>query len=249
MFERSFCKVADRFKLMSRKEGTRFSGIRSGTVPSVRGVEEGPVRTVIEAVFSYGDSFICQQYKLPARGAEIEVETRVHWNEKDKMVKLSIPTKGRGQKYVGQVAFGVADLPTNGDESVAQKWTAVVSKDGKNALTCINDGTYSSDFSSDGLRLTLLRSASYAGHPNERREFALPLDRYSARMEQGVRLFRFWFNAGTARQRLRAVDREALVKNEKPFTLSCRIRSQPNRSGRGLRARFTPETAFQVAGF
>ena len=27
------------------------------------------------------------------------------------------------------------------------------------------------------------------------------------------------------------------------------IRSQPNRSGRGLRARFTPETAFQVAGF
>ena len=220
MFERSFRNVTGRFKLMSRKDGTRYSGIRRGTVPSVRVVKEGPVRTVIEAVFSYGDSFVCQQYKLPAKGTEMEVATRVHWNEKDKMVKLSVPTPGRGQNYVGQVAFGVGDLPDNGDESVAQRWTAVVSKDGKNALTCINDGTYSSDFSSDGLRLTLLRSSSYAGHPNEQREFALPLDRYSARMDQGVRLFRFWLNAGTKRERLRSVDREALARNEKPFALS-----------------------------
>ena len=34
-----------------------------------------------------------------------------------------------------------------------------------------------------------------------------------------------------------------------PDAKAYSIRSQPNRSGRGLRARFTPETAFQVAGF
>ena len=39
-------------------------------------------------------------------------------------------------------------------------------------------------------------------------------------MDQGVRLFRFWLNAGTKRERLRSVDREALARNEKPFALS-----------------------------
>jgi alpha-mannosidase len=33
-------------------------------------------------------------------------------------------------------------------------------------------------------------------------------------------LFSFWFNAGDVRERLDAIDREALVKNERPFALS-----------------------------
>jgi alpha-mannosidase len=40
------------------------------------------------------------------------------------------------------------------------------------------------------------------------------------RIDQGERLYRFWFNAGTACGRLEAIDREALVKNEAPFALS-----------------------------
>jgi alpha-mannosidase len=156
---------------------------------------------------------------LPRIGTEIEVETRVHWNEKDRLLKLSVPTCLKDCEYRGQVAFGVGKLPTNGEEAVTQKWIAVVSKKDRCALTCINDGVYGSDYSAAGLRITLLRSPAYSGHPIMNRPI-MPQDRYSPRHDQGERLFRFWLNGGPTTGRLAAVDREALVHNENPFALS-----------------------------
>ena len=219
MTGRRFDKEAGRFKLMSVEEGTRFSGVTAGPIASVRVIEDGAVRSVVEAVFSYGHSAICQRYKLPKRGTEIEVEVRVHWNEKNRMLKLFIPTLGKAGKYLGQVAYGVAELPSNGDEAVSQKWVAVVSEGKGTALTCINDGLYGSDFSGAGLRITLLRSPAYSGHPIGNRPI-VPQDRYLPRIDQGERLFRFWLNGGLVTERLDRVDREALVRNEKPFALS-----------------------------
>jgi len=144
----------------------------------------------------------------------------VFWNEKTRMLKLSIPTIGKDNKYLGQVAYGVNELPDNGDEAVAQKWVAVISQKRDFALTCINDGIYGSDYSEDGLRLTLLRSPGYSTHPNRKGIVYMPPDRFSPRIDQGSRSFRFWFNGGHVQERLEKIDREALVKNEKPFALS-----------------------------
>jgi len=91
MTSHSFRDVEGSFKLMSAEDGTKFSGVKA-VIPSVRVIEDGAVRAVIEAVFEYGRSAICQRYMLPKHGTEIEVHTRVHWNEKDRMLKLSIPT-------------------------------------------------------------------------------------------------------------------------------------------------------------
>ncbi len=220
MTVKSYRNVVGRFRLMGKKVGTRFSGIAGGTVDSVRVVEDGAARAVVEAVFGYGDSFICQRYLLPKSGTEIEVHTRVYWQEKDKMLKLSVPTAGRDCRYVGQVAYGVGQLPNDGHEAVAQKWVAVVDKKSKSALTCINDGIYGSDYSADGLRLTLLRSPAYSCHPHEDKLLTPPKDRFTPRIDQGERFYRFWFNGGRSTERLKHVDREALAKNEKPFALS-----------------------------
>jgi len=218
-FAKSFRKIVGRFKLMPKSMGRNFSGLARGKLDSVRIVEDGCVRSVIEAVFWYGNSFICQRYKLPKLGTEIELETRVYWNEKNRMLKLSIPALGSGCKYFGQVAYGVGELPCKGSEAVAQKWVAVVSQPKNLALTCINDGTYGSDFSDKGLRLTLLRSPAYSCASVEEGE-PIASDRFSPRIDQGERIFKFWFNAGKATERLRFIDREALVKNERPFALS-----------------------------
>jgi alpha-mannosidase len=221
MLVRSFREIEGKFDLMSSDQGTKFSGVTAGTIPSVRVIEDGQVRTVVEAVFAYGDSEICQQYKLPKQGTEIEIETRVHWNEKNRMLKLAIPTIGQNCRYLGQVAYGIAELPTNGDEAVAQKWVAVISDEDDQALTCINQGTYGSDYSEDGLRLSLLRSPAYSGHPIEGTDRPIvPQDRYLPRLDQGERVFRFWINGGPVDDRLSKIDREALLKNEKPFALS-----------------------------
>lgn len=215
---RRFDAVVGQFALMAADESARFSGVQAETLPAVRVVEDGEVRTVVEAVFSYGRSALVLRYKLPKRGTEIEVEARVQWAEKDRMLKLAFPIAGDELRYCGQVAYGVGELPANGDEAVAQKWVAVVA-DGDRAVTVINDGVYGSDCSADGLRLTLLRSPAFTGHPIGDRPI-VPQDRFTARIDQGERLFRFWLNAGPATERLAHIDREALTHNEAPMALS-----------------------------
>ena len=216
---RNFRQLAGKFTLMSEEEATQFSGVTSGTIKPVRVIEDGAVRSVVEVNLKYENSAICQRIKLPKQGTEIEVEVRVHWNEKDKMLKLSIPTCLESSEYLGQVAYGVGKLPTNGDEAVSQKWVAVISNHQELALSCINDGIYGSDFKNGELRLSLLRSPAYSGHTIDERSI-VPQDRYTPRIDQGERLFRFWINGGEIQHRLSALDREALVKNEKPFAVS-----------------------------
>lgn len=219
MLSDRFRDVAGCFELMSPEEAAAFSGIPGSPVGPVRIVEDGAVRLVVEVLFSYGDSFICQQYKLPKLGTEIEVESRVYWFEKNRLLKLSVPVCGSAHRYLGQTAYGVQDLPVNGREAVAQKWVATVSKEG-NMLSCINEGVYGSDFSEDGLRMTLLRSPAYSAHPDGDGMIQIPQDRYLPRSDQGRRTFRFWLNGGPSAQRMEQIESEALAHNEKPPALS-----------------------------
>lgn len=219
MLVRRFRDTLGNFTLLPAEEGHRFSGVMNPSLPAVRVIEDGAVRSVIEVVSGYANSRLVLRYKLPKHGSEIEIEVRVHWNEKDRMLKLSLPTHDKTSLFIGQVAYGVDDLPSNGDEVVAQKWVAVVSKSRNTALTIINDGIYGSDFCYGEARLSLLRSPAYSGHPINERPI-VPLDRYSPRVDQGERLYHLWINGGSVTERLTAVDREALVHNEKPMALS-----------------------------
>jgi alpha-mannosidase len=228
----SFTKQIGAFKLMSKTKGSRVSGIRGKAIPSVRVIEDGAVRTVIEAVMEYGASSIVQRYSLPKHGVEIQVDVHVQWNETRKMLKLAIPTVWKEGSYLGQVAFGLERFPNDRRELVAQKWTAAASVSREDAsrvgamsdegyvLTCVNDGTYGSDMSDGVVRLTLLRSPGYSALPGGKMKYTMPNDRYSNRIDQGERKFTFWLNGGPAAERLEAIDREALAHNEKPYTLS-----------------------------
>ena len=215
-----FRRLAGRFKLMSQADAARFAGVAGPKQPAVRVIEDGPVRTVVEALFGFGDSAICQRYKLPRQGTEIEIETRVLWFEKDRMLKLSLPTPWKGGILLGQVAFGVQEIPGDGKEAIGQKWLAVRAGDGSRALSIINDSTYGCDFKNGEMRLSLLRAPAHAGHPTGTGRPILPQDRFTPRIDQGEHLFRFWLNGGTGRERLLAVDREALAHNERPFALA-----------------------------
>ncbi|MFA5293013.1 MAG: glycoside hydrolase family 38 C-terminal domain-containing protein [Phycisphaerae bacterium] len=219
MRKAGFGKAIGKFKLLDKTSGTKFSGLNGVKLDSVRIVEDGDVRTVVEAVFGFEESFICQKYKLPKTGTEFEVETRVYWNQKNRLLKLQIPVTDAGSDYFGQTAFGTQQLPSNGNEAVAQKWVAVVNSKSDKCFSCINDGIYGSDFSGRILRLTLLRSPAYSGHPIGDNEILKP-DRFISRIDQGERLFRFWINGGAVDNRLEKIENEALAKNENPFALS-----------------------------
>ncbi|SFS50153.1 alpha-mannosidase [Paenibacillus sp. BC26] len=207
------------FQLMDKGAGSDFSGLRHALLPSVRVVEDGAVRTVVEAVLAYQNSRLVLTYKLPKQGSELEVHVRVFWNEKDKMLKLSIPTTFSDASYLGQTVYGVQTLDTTGQEAVAQKWTAAHSAEQQAALTLINNGTYGSDFKDGAIRPTLLRSPGYTTHPIMDRPLIVQ-DRFSPRIDQGEREFTYWLNGGAADERLNAIDREAVQRNEAPYALS-----------------------------
>lgn len=209
--------IIGRFALMDKVKGSEFSGLLERNVESVRVVEDGDVRIVVEAVLSFGDSFICQQYKIPRKGTEVQVDVRVFWNEKDRMLKLSVPTLLKDGKYMGQTAYGAYEVDDNGNEAVSQKWSAVV--DGDVAVTCINDCIYGSNYRDGEMRLTLLRSAGYAAS-DFGGNCAIAPGRFTPRMDQGERFYSFWFNAGQSGPRMDVIDREALIRNEKPYALS-----------------------------
>ncbi|OGD27210.1 MAG: hypothetical protein A2Y56_15530, partial [Candidatus Aminicenantes bacterium RBG_13_63_10] len=219
MTVRAFRDPAGSFRIASRRRNASLSGVESGPAESVRVIEDGPVRTVVEAVFAFHDSTLIHRYKVPKRGAEIEVETRVLWNEKDKMLKLRLPTPFRAGLCLGQVAYGVEELFRNGEETVSQKWLAVVDRRRNISLTVVKDRIYGADFAGGELRLSLLRSPAYAADPSAGRPLVCQ-DRFLPRQDQGEHVFRFWLTPGEASARLAAVDREALVRHEQPFALS-----------------------------
>ena len=214
-----FRSVIGAFSLLSPEDNLRISGLQNPALPPVRVVEDGPVRTVVEALLGYGDSYLCLRYKLPKKGAEIEIEARCYWNEKDRMLKLSFPIRDTAAYPLGQVAYGIEKLPAAGNEAVAQKWVALVSEATNTALTLINDRTYGLDYCYGELRLSLLRAPAYCCHPIDDRPL-LPDDRLTARSDQGEHIFHYWLNAGPAAERLAVIDREALAHNEKPMALS-----------------------------
>jgi alpha-mannosidase len=216
---RSFRTLEGRFALASPEEAARFSGIREGGISPTRVIEDGEVRAVIESILSYGASRIALRYKIPKRGTEVEVEVRVFWAERDRMLKLGLPSKLRTPRFMGQVAYGADELPSNGDEAVAQKWLALVSEKDGTAMTVVNDGVHGSDWSGGELRLSLLRSPAYAADTWEDR-LAVARDRFIPRQDTGERVFRFWLNGGPLGERMGTIDREALARNEAPYVLA-----------------------------
>jgi alpha-mannosidase len=229
---RSFREKAGEFRLMTPAEAAASAGVGTDTLAPVRVIEQGPVRTIVEALFAFERSTACLRCTLPAHGAEIEVEVLVHWLEKDRLLKLALPTHFAGGAVFGQAAYGVEGHDRRGEELVAQKWVAVTSADRRHALTVINDGIYGFDFEAGELRLSLLRSPAYAGHPVDEATPIVRQDRFENRIDQGERRFRFVLQGGDTVSRLGSVDREATVRNEPPAVL-CAF-------PRGARARVKP---------
>ncbi len=218
MTVKAFREIAGRFELLPPENKTwEIQGL-SSPLPSVRVIEDGPVRTIIESVFGYNLSLLLIRYKLPKKGTEIEIEVNVYWQEKDRLLKLSLPTTLHEAWYLGQTVYGVEELPVDGRETVSQKWVALISKNQDLALTCINDGLYGSDCRAGEIRLSLLRSPAYAADPVPDRPM-LAQDRFIVRHDQGERIFHFWINAGPVEERLSLVEREALIHHEKPPAL------------------------------
>jgi alpha-mannosidase len=214
-----FRELAGSFGLLSPADSAKFAGVHVDALQPVRIIESGPARVTIEALFGYGDSYICQRYHLPRKGTEVGLETRVLWNEKQRMLKFSIPTVDAGSAYYGQVAYGFDRFFEDGRESVSQRWMIVKSERNDAALSVITDSTYGSDFKDGELRVSMLRSPAYSGMKILGRTM-VKQDRFSPRIDQGERVYRMWLNGSPNEERFAKIEREAMARNEQPMALT-----------------------------
>lgn len=206
-----------RFRLAEAKAVRRYTDGREVQKPPVRIVEDGPIRTVVEAEFVWNRSTLIQTYRLPKQGTQWELEQRILWNEQDYMVKLEIPTRLSEGAYWGQNMFGADRLFTDGTECVSQKWCGIF--DEALGLTVINDGIYGSHYEAGKMYLSLIRSAAYCAHPILDREL-LDESRFIPRISQGEHVFRFRICGGAAEERMEQVDTQAQIFNEQPWALN-----------------------------
>ncbi len=207
------------FTPLAPGEAAWFSGKEGTEIAPVRVVEDGPVRVVLEILSGWGHSRAVTRVSVPRTGSCVDVNVRLYWMEKDAMVKLVLPMAIEDGVHWGQVVFGRERFEGEPMERVHQQWTAVESPSVGLTLACLNNGVYGCDFVDNKLRVSMLRSPAYSGHPINDREITPP-GRFTPRIDQGERQFSFRIVAGETEQLMPRLDRLALEMNQPPMVLS-----------------------------
>ena len=204
------------FSLMSSDEGSAFSGIFDGVLPSVRMVEEGEVFTEIEAVFAYGKSSARLGYIFYKTEDKIDLSVTLFMEEKNAIVRLLMPTAVQGETRA-QIAFASERVEYGSAERIMHRWVA--RKDGQNAFAVINNGLYGFRNEEAALALTLVRAAAFSAHPIQNRRIT-PADRYVPRMDQGELEYSFRLLFGSQDEVCGDLEAEAAIFNQTPFALN-----------------------------
>lgn len=217
MTVKGFPQKEGAFTLLSREEGREFSGIDT-ELDCVRIVEDGPVRTIVEALFGYCRSRAAIRYILPKKGGSFDIEADIEWLEKGRMVKLEIPAAFHG-KNLAETAYGVQEYRDSDRECTFQRWCGVFDQEHDQALVCINDGCYGGGFKDGEMEISLLHSAAYSAHPIEDRTL-LDQDRRIRCMDQGERHFSFRILCGEYDAIRENAAEEALLFQQKPVVVA-----------------------------
>ena len=209
-----FSHVRRTFSLASPAQTTAFAGLDAELIDPIRVIEDGPVRTVVEAIFALEDSRICVRYLLPKRGRHVDVELLVDNRHKQQSLKWLLPLGEEGELW-GQILAGRERLNEDGAEAVHQQWLLYRRPDG-HALALFNDGIYGVNCEEGVVGLTLLRSAGYTASDFVMGR-ALQERQWAPRMEQGQRRYRFRLLGGEREALEPGLDRLALSFNDPPY--------------------------------
>lgn len=134
---------------------------------SVELIEDSEVRVCVRVVRRFNLSTVTQDIVL-ARGARrLDFETRVDWNEEEKMLKTAFFPDIHAQKATYEIQFGAIERPTHWNTSYdrarfevcAHRWADL--SEGLYGVSLLNDSKYGYDIKDNRMRLTLLRSPNY----------------------------------------------------------------------------------------
>lgn len=200
------------YSLLSETDVARVTGLTNGNFKPVRIIEDGEIFTRIEVLAGYNNSYAQIVYTLPKKGNSFCVDITSYFDEKDTLLRLTVPTVMENPVFIGQSVFGDKTLYNDGRESVAHKWIAA--KGNGKCIVIANDGTYGSSNVGSVMRQTLLRSTAYCAHPIPNRPLIVN-DRFLPRAEQGERHFHFRVTGGSEEKQIARAEHIAALENER----------------------------------
>jgi len=219
MNRKSYRETEGYFELLTGEEEKDFTS--SGkNLEGLRIIEDGEVRTVVEAVFGYGRSRARLRYSFPKHGTAVELEAKVEWLEKGAILKLELPTVLTEGQAFGETAFGVQEHEKDGLEKVSHRWNGLFDFEKDMAVTLINDGTYGISFVEGCMESSMVHSAAYAAHPIGDLQLIRD-DRALDYIDQGERTFHYIIEAGSAKDLRKEISSKALSAQEAPMLVNA----------------------------
>jgi alpha-mannosidase len=131
---------------------------------SIEVVESSATQGVIRVVRQYNKSTITQDIKLVRNSRRIDFETRVDWQEREKLLKASFPVEVRSSKAAYEIQYGAIDRPTHWNTSrdrakfevCGHKWADL--SEGDYGVSLLNDCKYGYDIKDSRMRISLLKA-------------------------------------------------------------------------------------------
>ncbi|MBV5313092.1 MAG: alpha-mannosidase [Prolixibacteraceae bacterium] len=151
-------------------------------------LENGPLRSTMRVVASYGDSKLTIDWTLYAGSKNLEAKVTLDWHEHLKMLKFSFPVNVESPVATYETPYGHIVREANGNEDPGQRWIDVTGKrSGSNfGLTVMNDAKYGYNILGNDMRISVARAAVFAHHNPK----VLDLKNEYMWMDQGIQTFR-----------------------------------------------------------
>ncbi len=165
---------------------------------SVRLLESGPLRAIVEFAWSYGDTHIVQQLIVYTTSRRIDFVTDVDWKERQKLLKVAFPVQIRATEATYDIQFGNVKRPTHWNtswdwarfESVGHQWADLSER--SYGVSLLNDCKYGYDIKDHTMRLSLLKAAI---HPDPMADYGQHHFTYSLYPHGGD-----WLEGGTVQE-------------------------------------------------
>ena len=155
---------------------------------SVKVVESGPVRAVVQVKKSFGNSSFVENIVLYSHADRVDFELSVDWHEKYRFAKVAFPSNFKNVYATYEIPYGAIqrfDYTLKEDpgirlmapprkweiadrtkfEVAGQRWADVSSQAGDIGITLLNDSKYGFSYEENTLRMSLIRGPR-RGYPS-----------------------------------------------------------------------------------
>ena len=126
-------------------------------------IEDGPIRSTVKSVVTYGNSKLTRYYSLYRNSEKISVRTVLDLDEPYKSVKLSFKAALKNPTVTYSMPYGFIEKIANGEEEPCHAWCDLHEENGK-GLALLNTSKYSFCAIGNDFRMMIARSCAYLDH-------------------------------------------------------------------------------------